>query len=183
MLYEVITTMDFKGNLAFYHLGAEGQPKLIGTAKVAEEIRDLVLTQEALYLCTSGGDLLTFSLDNWPQLRLTGRLSLKGHPLKLEWMPATRTLLCSLAGSGVAGIDVSQATAPRLKGVLSLAKTPLNIKTYGTRAFMLGIQGLKIFSALEFFQELSSLKIDNSFSLQKGRPSLLRWNSTRNNFV
>ena len=172
-----LVTVGPKGELACYRLDAQGQPELLGTLAVEEDVRDLVLTPEALYLGTSNGQLLTFTLDDWPRPRLAGRIAFKGRPLKLEWMPGARTLLCSLVGSGIAVIDVSRAAAPRLTGVLPMAKVPLSIKIQADRAFLAGMSGLKILSDWEILRISPPSEIDYSLLLNEGRPSLLRWNS------
>lgn len=172
-----LVTVGPKGELAFYRLDAQGQPELLGTQAVNEDIRDLTLTREALYLCTSNGQLLTFTLEDWPRPRPAGRLALKGRPLKLEWMPVARTLLCNLVGSGIAVIDVNHAAAPRLTGLLPMAKAPVTIRIQDDRVFLAGLSGLKIFSDWEALRGSPATDVDYSFSLNEGKPSLLRWNS------
>ncbi|GEM_PF-3749432 len=137
------------GVLTLFEQGRLATPKEVGTGRFTGEVRDLVMSGEALYVCNENGLLMEFSLQSWPQLNLTAQIDLKGRPLYLELMEATRQLFCSLVGSGVAVVDVSRPGAPRLENTLPVFGTVARTRAVDDRLLLSSSDGLRVLNARE----------------------------------
>lgn len=167
------------GELTFFETGRQGLPGMLGKTSLPGEVRDLIMTEETLYVCTADGSLMEFSLRNWPQVTLTAKVDLKGRPVLMALMGATRQLFCRLIGSGVAVVDVSIPGRPRFDSVVPLKGTVVRMKTAGRRLLLTGQDGLRILNAddLHAAMPLEQVEYPVKFKAGSGSVNLLSWDS------
>lgn len=170
-----LVVADQKGRLALYELDGNGWPRLVGNLSLTKEIRDLVLTPNALFVGTAEGQLLEFSLERWPQPVLTAQCALRGKPLRLAWSESAGRLFCSLVSRGVAVVDVSRQGVPVLAGVIAMPRMPTSLQVCNDRLVTVGMDGLKIFPVDTRAIVPPSAKIVPPFAPYSGRIRLLAW--------
>jgi len=173
-----LVTLAYDGELVFYNLDGQGRPHLADTLKLESKIRDLVLTQESLFICTSSGELLEFNLEAWPRPVLAGKLDLTGRPLKLEWNELTHQLYSILVGSAVAIIDISRPGKPQVEGLVPLDRGTVSVCGQGNYLFILGLNGLRAVSTHDFGAGQPLLQTFYPLSPALGGSTLLPWGST-----
>lgn len=164
-----------KGELTFYELDGDGWPRPVGSGQLSQEIRDLVLAQESMYVCTADNRLLEFSLKRWPQLIRTGQCDLHGKPLRLALSENAERLFCTLISRGVAMIDVRRPGAPTLAGLIAMPRMPMSLQISGDRLLTAGIGGLWIFTAEQLATAQPPPEILQPFVPYRGKTHLLPW--------
>ncbi len=150
-----LVTTGHNGELALYEADARDRMAPVGSLALRQEVRDLVLTRDALYLVTADSRLLIYSTATWPRLVPAGDLELKGQPLRLEAARELPLLFCTLVGKGVAAIDVGSALKPHVAGVFNMSRPASSVQFKGGRLFLAGIAGLHVLPTERLRQLLS----------------------------
>lgn len=169
-----LVTAGSAGDLALYDDDSRGEKRSVGTLALRQELRDLALIGEMLYLATADGRLLAYSTAAWPRLVQVGELALNGLPLRLEAAREHGLLFCSMSGKGVAVINVRVAAKPQLAGVLNMPRPPSAMQFRNGRLFMAGADGFRVLSLEEVrnhpFAASESFRL---FDLSQGTVHLL----------
>lgn len=164
-----------KGDLTFYDLDSQGWPHPVGSLALSQDVSDLELSAEALFVIMAKGQLLEFALDRWPRPSLAGQHDLKGRPLRLEASTEVKRLFCSMVGSGLAVIDISRPGAPKVVERMSMAKAPTSLQAHGNRLFAVSVNGLRILPVEMSAQAPDAPEIVHPLAHDQGKVRLLKW--------
>lgn len=164
-----------KGGLDFYDLDSLGWPHPVGKLALSQDVRDLVFTLDALYVCTAKEQLLEFALDRWPKPSLAGQLDMKGRPLRLAASTQAKRLFCSMVGSGLAVIDTSRQGAPKVVERMAMAKAPTSLQVHDNRLFAVGIDGLRVIPVESSEQTPEAPEVFHPIAHEVGGIRLVKW--------
>lgn len=170
-----LVTTSLKGLLTLYERDPQGEIQPVGKLQLPQDVRDLTICRETLYLCTANGQLLGFSMAHWPRLVPAGQLNLQGRPMRLEAAPDDNRLFCTLVGKGITVVDISRADAPQSAGLLPLLKLATTLQVKNGRLFWAGISGLQIAPVAELKNLPPAPEILHPFEQYQGKVHLLPW--------
>ncbi|MCM2264154.1 MAG: hypothetical protein NDI73_03070 [Desulfuromonadales bacterium] len=170
-----LVTTSLKGLLTLYELDPQGGIQPVGKLQLPQDIRDLTICRETLYLCSANGQLLGFSLAHWPRLVPSGQLNLQGRPMRLEAAPEENRLFCTLVSKGIAVVDISRADAPQQAGLIPMHKLATTLQVKNGRLFWAGIAGLQIAPLAELENLPPAPETLHPFEQHQGKVQLLPW--------
>ncbi len=164
-----------KGKVHLFNRPDKGPLIEAGSLDFPQNVRGVALTAESLAVALADGTLQVFNLSSWPNLGQGVKFKLPGRPLLLECIPGREGVAASLIAGGVALVDLSQRSAPRLLGHLKISQTLYDMKLQSGRIFGATQSGLQAFS-LEMIANGEDAMLAPNAVLDMAHHQLMTWN-------